>query len=158
MVRRSPERRDDEVTDPEAHGPIDTLIIEFPADASGGETVAALVALLERGTVSVYDLVVVEKPGAGAAREVDLTDSPDAPLGAFAALADLRSGLLGDEDVAAASEVLEPGRVAIAMVYENTWAAPFAAAARGEGAELVASTRLTADEIMDALDAVEALD
>ena len=35
---------------------------------------------------------------------------------------------------------------------------PFVAAARREGGELIASVRLTAQEIMDALDALEASD
>jgi hypothetical protein len=54
------------------------------------------------------------------------------------------------------ADVLEPGAVAAVVLYENAWAVPFVAAARAEDGQLVASARLTAQEIMDALDAVEA--
>ncbi len=57
-----------------------------------------------------------------------------------------------------AAGVLEPGKAAAVLVYENAWAIPFVAAARGEDGEMVATARLSAQEIMDALDAAEAAD
>ena len=66
------------------------------------------------------------------------------------------SGLLGDDDIAAAGGVLEPGTSAALLVYENTWAAPFATAVRNSGAQLVASGRIPATDLLAALDAVEA--
>jgi hypothetical protein len=41
-------------------------------------------------------------------------------------------------------------------VYENSWAAPFVAAVRHGGGELVASMRIPASDVMAALDALEA--
>ena len=52
--------------------------------------------------------------------------------------------------------MLDPGATALVVVYENAWAVPFVAAARAEGGQLVASDRITAQQIMDALDAAEA--
>lgn len=140
----------------EFHGPIDTVVIEFPADTAGSATLEALVDLIEQGTVRVYDAMVVRKPTDGPCVAVDLSQPVDGALGDLVALAGARSGLLGDEDVAALDDVLEPGTAALALVYENAWAVPFVAAARGEGGQLVATTRVTAQEIMDALDALEA--
>ena len=54
--------------------------------------------------------------------------------------------------------MLEPGTYGVVLVYENAWAIPFVTAARQEGAELVASARFTATEIMDAIEAAEAAD
>ena len=48
------------------------------------------------------------------------------------------------------------GAVAMVVMYENRWAVPFVTAARSEGAGVVAGARLTSQEIMDTLDAVEA--
>src|SRR5947209_4762294 len=76
----------------------------------------------------------------------------------LAGLAGARSGLLGDDDLDDAAGVLEPGTVGVVLVYENTWAIPFATAALGEGGQMVATSRLTVQEIMDALDAVESAD
>jgi hypothetical protein len=40
-------------------------------------------------------------------------------------------------------------------VYENRWAAPFAAAVRGSGGQLVAHGRVPLEDLIDALDAAE---
>ena len=66
------------------------------------------------------------------------------------------SGLLQDDDVAAAADVLEPGTSAALLVYENAWAGPFAAAVRRSGGQLVASGRIPVEDLLAALDAAEA--
>jgi hypothetical protein len=133
----------------DVYGPIDFLILDVPAGAAATESAQALGDLVERDVVRLYDLLAVHKDADGACREVELAEGP------FAAFAGARSGLLGDDDVAEAANALEPGTDAIVVLYENHWAVPFVAAARSEGIEVVASARLTAQEIMDALDAVE---
>jgi hypothetical protein len=52
--------------------------------------------------------------------------------------------------------VLEPGSSAGVLIYENRWAAPFAAALRRGGARLVASGRIPVNDLLAALDATEA--
>ncbi len=145
------------MTDPDVHGPIDFLIIEFPADGRGDGTAQALVDLLDQGTIRLFDLVAVSKAADGSCVEIDLT-AGDARLAAFSQFAGGRSGLLGAQDVQEAANALDPDTVAIVVLYENTWAIPFVAAARDEDAQMVATARLTAQEIMDALDAVESAD
>jgi hypothetical protein len=140
------------------HGPVDFLILEFPPGAGADATAKALGDLVDRGVVGIYDLLFIQKGADGTARELDLqAGSVDAPA-ALAGFAGARSGLLGDDDVEEAAKALEPGTGALVVVYENRWAVPFVAAARSEGVEVVASARLTASEVMEALDAVEAAD
>lgn len=140
--------------EPDAIGPIDLVVLEFPAGTSGDATAAAIVDLVDRGVVRLYDILAVRRDGDGAT-EVDL-GATDGDLDALAPLAGARSGLIGPDDLADAASVLDPGTVAVVLLYENAWAAPFVAAAHGEGGQLVVSSRLTAQEILDALDAVEA--
>ncbi len=64
--------------------------------------------------------------------------------------------MLTDEDAAAAGEALEPGTSAALLVYENTWAAPFATAVRESGGQLVASGRIPIQAFIAALDEAEA--
>jgi hypothetical protein len=63
------------------------------------------------------------------------------------------SGLLDDDDIAEAASALEAGCSAGLLVYENVWAAPFAAAMRRAGGQLVASGRISIQAILSALDA-----
>lgn len=142
------------MTDPEVYGPVDVVVIEFPGDTSGESTARALAELVESGIVRLYDLMVVSKDVDGRGAEVELSES-GGDLGDWARFAGARSGLLGAEEVQRAADVLEAGTTAAVILYENTWAVPFVAAARNEGGEMVASARLSAQQIMDALDAVE---
>ncbi len=50
---------------------------------------------------------------------------------------------------------MEPGTVAVLLVYENTWAIPFLTAAHRAGGRLVASAHIPVQDIIDVLDALE---
>jgi hypothetical protein len=101
----------------------------------------------------LLDLLVVGKSTDGDVFLLDVSEDDDG----FTMLAGARSGLLGDDDVSEAAGVLEPGRVAALIVYENAWAVPFVAAARESGGEMVASERIPAEVVMQALDELESL-
>jgi hypothetical protein len=139
----------------EAHGPVDFALLEFPRDRLTGEAGQALMDLVEAGTIRLFDLLVISKDADGGVEVLELTD-PGGPAAGFSYFAGARSGLLGDEDVQEASAAMEPDTVAALLVYENTWAAPFVAAARRSGGELIASARIPATDIMAAVDSLEA--
>jgi hypothetical protein len=65
---------------------------------------------------------------------------------------------LSEDDIAEAGGALEPGKLAVLIVYENTWAIPFVAAAMESGGELIAGARIPAQDVMDVLDALEQLE
>ena len=139
----------------EAHGPVDFALLEFPRDRLTGEAGQALMDLVEAGTIRLFDLLVISKDAEGGVEVLELTD-PTGPAAGFSYFAGARSGLLGDEDVQEASSAMDPDTVAALLVYENTWAAPFVAAARRSGGELIASARIPATDIMAAVESLEA--
>ena len=141
-------------SDADVHGPVDFALLEFPRDRLTGEAGQALMDLVEAGTIRLYDLLVISKDADGGVEILELTD-PGGPAAGFSYFAGARSGLLGDEDVQEASSAMEPDTVAALLVYENAWAAPFVAAARRSGGELVASARIPATDIMAAVEALE---
>jgi Family of unknown function (DUF6325) len=140
-------------TTTDVHGPIDFVLIEFPGDRLTGEAGEALMDLVERGVLRLYDLMVISKQPDGFVEVLELGD-PSGTDG-FAYLAGARSGLLGDEDLRDAAAAMEPGTVAALVVYENTWAIPFVSAARRSGGEVIASARIPAADIMAALESLE---
>ena len=131
-------------------GPIDYLLIEFPADRLTGRVASAVAGLVDSGTIRLYDVMVISKSQDGSVEAMAL----DSAAG-FEYFAGASTGLLRDDDLRSAAEALEPGTVAALLVYENTWAAPFVAAARDSGGEVVASGRIPVSDVMAALDAVE---
>ena len=135
-------------------GPIDYLIVEWPGRQPTGEAAPILVDLVERGLIRVLDLAFITKDEDGNVAGLDIEDvgevAPEMKVFAGAS-----SGLLGDDDLTEAATALEPGTSAALLVYENTWAGPFAAAVRRSGGQLVASGRIPVQAVLAALDAVE---
>ena len=141
-------------TTTDVHGPIDFVLLEFPRDRLTGEAAQALLDLIEAGTVRLYDLMVVSKDMDGNVEVIEMNEDASGVPG-FSYFAGARSGLLGDDDVAEAAGAMEPNTLAAMIVYENTWAIPFVAAARKNGGEVVASARIPAGDIMATLDDLE---
>lgn len=140
----------------DVHGPIDFVLLEFPGDRLTGGVAPELVDLIDAGTIRVFDLVVISKAVDGSVEALELQD----PTGVdgFAYFAGASSGLIGNDDISEAAEAMAPGTVAALLIYENTWAVPFIAAARRAGGDVIASARIPAQDIMDTLDALEALE
>jgi hypothetical protein len=63
--------------------------------------------------------------------------------------------LLSEEDVTSLAAAIEPGSSAGVLVWENTWAAPFASAVRRSGGQLVASGRIPIQALLAAVEADE---
>jgi Family of unknown function (DUF6325) len=137
-------------------GPIDVVVIAYPADAPmTGEAAPLLVDLVERGVIRVLDALFVTKDADGTFSGFDATNLDERGVGAFTLFEGASSGLLGDEDVAMAAEAIEPGSAAVVIVYENRWAAPFISAVRRNGGVPVAFERIPAQDVIDALDALD---
>src|ERR687898_2619709 len=147
----------------EAHngelGPVDVVVIAYPASAPmTGQAAPLLVDLVDRGIIRVLDVMFVIKNDDGTFSGFDATDLDAKGVGDFVVFEGASSGLLGDEDVAAAADAIEPGSAAVILVYENRWAGPFAAAVRRNGGRLVDFQRIPVQELIASLEAAEAAD
>ena len=98
-------------TTTDVHGPIDFVLIEFPADRLTGEAGPALLDLVERGVIRLLDLLVISKAEDGSVEAVEVTD-PTGPGAGFEYFAGARSGLLDDDDIREAAAAMTPGTVA----------------------------------------------
>lgn len=134
-------------------GPVDYVVIEFPAGQANftGEVADELVKLVEAGTIRLIDALVLTKGEDGTVDAMELEDLEE--LGALQQLEAELADFLAAEDVAHLAAAMEPDSVACAIVYENLWAAPFAAAARRAGGQLVATGRIPIQAIIASLEA-----
>jgi hypothetical protein len=139
-------------------GPVDYVIVEFPAKAANftGEMAQELLTLVEKGTIRVIDLIVLTKDDDGSIDAMELEDIED--LGDLRTLEAELAELLAEEDLANLAAAMDPGSTAGVIVYENLWAAPFASAARHSGGQLIANGRIPMQAILAAIEADEALE
>ncbi|MFE2535696.1 DUF6325 family protein [Streptomyces sp. NPDC059371] len=137
-------------------GPIDYIVVEFPGNRMTGEGLPILVDLVDRGIIRILDLLFVRKDEDGSVVGMEVADFDGDGALDLAVFEGVSSGLLGEDDIAEAGKALEPGNSAGILVYENLWAAPFAAALRRGGAQLVASGRIPVPAVLAALEETDA--
>ncbi len=135
-------------------GPIDYVVLEWPGRQPSGEAIPHLVDLVDRGTIRILDVAFIAKDEGGSVAGIEISELGD-QVEEFALFTGASSGLLGDDDIGEAAQALEPGTSAALLVYENSWAAPFAAAIRRSGGQLVASGRIPIQAVIAALDEAE---
>jgi hypothetical protein len=136
-------------------GPIDYLVLEFPGNKMTGEAFPLLVDLVDRGLIRILDLVFIRKEADGSVVGLELSDVDGDGKLDLSVFEGASSGLLGEDDIQEAGDVLEPDSSAGILVYENVWAAPFASAIRRSGGQLVASGRIPVQAMLAALDVDE---
>jgi hypothetical protein len=139
-------------------GPVDYLIVEFPAETANftGEMAAELIKLVDSKTVRIVDILVLVKDQDGEVEAMELSDLDE--LSPLQVLEAELAELLAEEDVAHLAAAMDPGSVAGVLVYENIWAAPFASAVRHSGGQLIANGRIPIQAIIAAVEADEALE
>ena len=139
-------------------GPVDYLVVEFPAGKSNfsGEMAAELASLVESGTVRVLDLLMLHKADDGTVEAFEIDDLDEDEVGELIGLETEIAEILAAEDVVHLAEAMENGSVAGVVVWENSWAAPFASAARRAGGQLIASGRIPIQAIAASIAAEDA--
>ena len=147
----------DQDTDLDALGPVDYVIVEFPRGASSftGEMAEELVRLVDSGIIRVIDVLILTKDMDGTVDAMELSDVPE--LGELEAVEAQLAELLAAEDVVHLAAAMEPGSTAGVLIWENLWAAPFAAAARRSGGQLIATGRIPIQAIVASIEADDAL-
>jgi hypothetical protein len=134
-------------------GPVDWIVVEFPGSKFNGEIAPALRDLVQRRLIRVLDLLVLKKEGDGSLEAFELSDLDPSEVGELRSYESELAMLLSEDDVTAVAAAIEPGTSAAVLVWENTWAAPFASAVRHSGGQLVASGRIPVQAILAAIEA-----
>jgi hypothetical protein len=137
-------------------GPVDYLVVEFPPDTANftGEMATELAKLADSGTIRLLDILILRKDDNGdiEALEIDDLDEVSEIVHLEADIAEI----LAADDVAHLAAAMENGTTAGVIVWENSWAAPFASAARRAGGQLVATGRIPIQAIIASFEAEEA--
>lgn len=136
-------------------GPVDWMVVEFPGSKFNGEIAPALLDLVDRSVIRLLDLLVLKKDTDGSLEAFELSDLDEGELGDLHRYEADLAMLLSADDVAALAAAIEPGSSAGVLVWENTWAVPFATAVRKSGGQLVANGRIPVQGLLAAIQADE---
>jgi hypothetical protein len=132
-------------------GPVEYIIVGFPGNKFTGEIAPELIALVDSGTVRVLDLIFI---GKGADGEILAFEIDELEVAGFDKLQGEFGGLISQEDIEFAAGQLEPNSSAALLIWEDLWAAPFAAAVINSGGVLLQGARIPRDLIEPALNAL----
>jgi len=146
----------EQVSDLDQMGPVDYLVVAFPTERMTGEAFPLLIDLVDRGVIRILDLEFIRKDDDGTVTTLSQIDLERMKVLEAALFDGATSGLLRPDDLSEAAAALDPGTAAAVLVYENVWAAPFAAALRRSGGQLVAAGHIPVQDLVAALDALEA--
>jgi hypothetical protein len=140
-----------DIADVDELGPVDYLVVEFPGSRFNGAIAPQLGDLVDQGLIRVLDLLVLKKDDDGAVEAFELSDLDETEVGRLLGFEASLAMLLSEDDVASIAEAMDPGSSAGVLIWENTWAAPFARAVRQSGGQLVASGRIPTQALLAAV-------
>ncbi|SEM20108.1 DUF6325 family protein [Streptacidiphilus jiangxiensis] len=141
--------------DAEILGPIDYLVMELPTGHLTGEAFDRLREIADNRTVRVLDLEFVAKSETGSVKLVALSEVEPEGHHDVRRWEGLSSGLLDQADLERVGSAIDPGSLAVVLVYENLWAVPLLAALDHAGANLIGQGRIIPEDLVDQLDATE---
>ncbi len=136
-------------------GPVDYVVIEFADAKFTGEGLPILLDLVAKGIIRILDAVAIKANEDGSWIRLSLADL-DAAGGEWELITGWGSDVLSQDDFDTVGAILSPGAAAAIIVYENTWAGPFAAAMMRAGGQVVAFDRIPVTEVIAALEAAAA--
>jgi uncharacterized membrane protein len=134
-------------------GPVDVAVIAFDGSEFNDEVGPALAELQARGTVKVIDMAFVRKAADGSTSIVEIADDTVGEV--FERLTDFQVDLLSEADLADLADALTPETSAMVVVWENSWAARFAADVRASHGRVAMLERIPHENVERAISALD---
>lgn len=130
-------------------GPVELVVIGFPGTQLDVSVRAALRDVVDRGYVTVLDLVFLSKDANGYITEIDF----DEPLDELGLTGLTRNGreLVSDSDLEPIRSTMRAGTSAVVVVYEETWARSLADTVRRADGDVILHVQVDRDALDAAL-------
>ena len=132
-------------------GPVDYVVIEFPDAKFTGEGLPILLDLVAKGVIRVLDAVVIKQNDDGSFVSLSVEDL-DTEGGEWELISGWSADVLGQDDFDEVGAILAPGSAAAIIVYQNSWAARFAAAMVEAAGQVVAFERVGVRDVIAAIE------
>ncbi len=138
-------------------GPTSVLVIESQGGEYKGEILAALVDLVNAGTVRVIDAVAVMKDSQGNVKTLEVNQLEDNGIRVFDPLKAEITGLLSDTDISDIAALLDNSSASALLVLEHVWANKLGQAIVNAKGRVVLNRLLLPDVVEENFKAMEAV-
>jgi hypothetical protein len=123
-----------------ALGPLELMVLSFPAERLGEGVRATLALLAVAGEMRVVDALVIRTDAAGGACAVELTELPC--LHGDLSLGRLASGLITESDIDDVAGMVDEQTDALAILLEHRWVHDLAGPVAASSGCIVALTHI----------------
>lgn len=133
--------------------PVDAVVVEFADGVVTADGFDRLLDLVDRNVIRILDVEFISK-GPDGAQVVSVSELPARPELDLSAWNGSSSGLLDADDIALVGDEIAEGSIAVVVVFENVWVLDLVA--NWPGARVVLDSGVGTDDLLDALDALDA--
>ncbi len=134
------------------YGPIDFIAIEFKTDQLTGESLPALLELVQNGIIRVIDLVIILKDQDGDYQVLEIEELAPDVLAMFDPLEVEISGIIQVEDIELIAEAMEANTTAALLLFENLWAIKFGEAVTRSSGRMVMYDRIPFEVVNETME------
>ena len=133
------------------YGPVDFIAIEFKTDQLTGESLPALLELVQKEIIRVIDLVIILKDQGGETQVLEIEELAPNVLAIFDPLDVDISGIIQVEDIELIAEQMEDNTTAALLLIENLWAIKFGEAVTRASGRMVMYDRIPFEVVNETL-------
>lgn len=134
------------------YGPIDFIALEFKTDQLTGESLPALLELVQNKIVRVIDLVIILKDQDGDYQVLEIEELAPDILSIFDPLEIQISGIIQVEDIEVIAGAMENNTTAALLLFENLWAIKFGEAVTRASGRMVMYDRIPFEVVNETLE------
>ena len=135
-----------------SYGPIDFIALEFKTDQLTGESLPALLELVEKKIIRIIDLVIILKDQKGDYQVLEMEELAPDVLAVFDPLDVEISGIIQVEDIEFIAEAMGENTTAALLLFENLWAIKFGEAVSHSSGRMVMYDRIPFEVVNETLE------
>lgn len=132
-------------------GPIDHLVFAFPPDSRADEGLIELLALIDQGWIELLDLECLRAQDDGALVHVSVTELQSSEGPDLSDFEGADAHILDEDDLNLIAEQLEPGWIAVAVLYEERSLAEVVGTWSKAGGDLLFSGAVELEDLDEAI-------
>ncbi|WP_100810897.1 MULTISPECIES: DUF6325 family protein [unclassified Microbacterium] len=136
-----------------AYGPVELYLVGLEDERPAPGVVDALAEVLDAGLVRLLDLVLMSRDDDGNLTVVEIEEETD-DYG-FGGVELAAVGIVGDEDIAELSELVEPGTSAVLVALELAWARRLSEKLAASGGQLLSVERIPAPVVNALIESID---